>query len=198
MTENSNELQLAARDRIIKVALDLFYNQGYRATGVNEVIEKSKVAKATFYKHFRSKEELGIEYLEQVMANEEFVLHSRVDQLSDPVDRVLEVIAWLKDWAVETNYRGCAFLHMAAEEPDSGSLLRRPGVKLYESIRGVLKKLLAELKSSLPAHYGHLNEEQLSQQLIIIFAGAIALSEVHHSTHPIDEAIETAKSLIRG
>ncbi|MGB5338112.1 MAG: TetR/AcrR family transcriptional regulator, partial [Gammaproteobacteria bacterium] len=52
-----------ARARILETASDLFAAQGYRATGVNEVIEKSGVAKATFYNHFPSKDELCLAYL---------------------------------------------------------------------------------------------------------------------------------------
>ena len=50
----------------MSVAADLFYKQGYRATGVNEVIEKSGVAKATFYSHFPSKDDLALAYLRQL------------------------------------------------------------------------------------------------------------------------------------
>ena len=52
------------RERIIETALNLFYNQGYLATGINQIISESNIAKATFYAHFPSKEALCITYLQ--------------------------------------------------------------------------------------------------------------------------------------
>lgn len=53
------------RDHIINTASELFYNQGYNLTGINEIIEKAEIAKATLYSHFKSKEELIQAYLEK-------------------------------------------------------------------------------------------------------------------------------------
>ena len=53
-------------ERILAVASELFYRQGYRATGINEVIARSGVAKATFYNHFPSKEDLCLAYLQLI------------------------------------------------------------------------------------------------------------------------------------
>ena len=52
------------KQRIIETASDLFYQQGYNLTGINEVIKEAGVAKATLYHHFASKEELCLAYLE--------------------------------------------------------------------------------------------------------------------------------------
>jgi TetR/AcrR family transcriptional regulator, transcriptional repressor for nem operon len=51
------------KERLIKTAIDLFYKQGYDATSVNHIIEASATHKASFYRYFKSKEELGEEYL---------------------------------------------------------------------------------------------------------------------------------------
>jgi AcrR family transcriptional regulator len=58
------EVESQPRDRIIDTALRLFYEQGYLATGINQIIAESQVAKATFYSHFPSKENLCIAYLQ--------------------------------------------------------------------------------------------------------------------------------------
>ena len=56
---------LSSRERIIATANELFYRQGYHQTGINQIIEESGVAKATFYSNFKSKEELCVEYLRE-------------------------------------------------------------------------------------------------------------------------------------
>lgn len=60
-----SKINNSPRERILATAADLFANQGYRATGVNEVIDKQGVAKATFYNHFMTKDDLCLAYLQE-------------------------------------------------------------------------------------------------------------------------------------
>jgi AcrR family transcriptional regulator len=52
------------RERILDVATRLFYNQGTKHTGINQIIAESRVAKASFYQYFPSKEYLIIACLD--------------------------------------------------------------------------------------------------------------------------------------
>ena len=56
--------QQTPKERILKTVDRLFYEQGYLATGINQIIAEAKVAKASFYQHFPSKEALVLEYIE--------------------------------------------------------------------------------------------------------------------------------------
>ena len=53
----------AARDRILETAYELFARHGIQAIGVDEIIRQAGVAKATFYHHFPSKDDLVLEFL---------------------------------------------------------------------------------------------------------------------------------------
>jgi hypothetical protein len=53
----------APRERILGAASELFTRQGVGATGVDSLIETAGVAKATFYRHFPSKDDLIIAWL---------------------------------------------------------------------------------------------------------------------------------------
>ena len=55
--------RLGPRERILETASRLFYTQGYNNTGINQILDEAKVAKASLYLHFGSKDELGIHYL---------------------------------------------------------------------------------------------------------------------------------------
>lgn len=46
------------KESILKAAQDLFRKYGYQKTSVNEIAKKAKIAKATIYKYFESKEVL--------------------------------------------------------------------------------------------------------------------------------------------
>jgi len=57
-------MALNKRDQLIEKAQELFYREGYHATGIDRILAESGVAKMTLYKHFKSKEELILAVLE--------------------------------------------------------------------------------------------------------------------------------------
>ena len=77
-------------DRILAVAAELFYAEGLRATGVDTIIVKAGVAKATFYKHFPTKDDLVLAFLERRDRDWRAWLEERVEALSpDPAGKPL-------------------------------------------------------------------------------------------------------------
>jgi len=178
------------------VAMDLFYNQGYRATGINEVIDKSGVAKATFYNHFPSKDDLGLAYLKQVKEGEINHVEKFIRAAKGPVNRFLAVMQSVGPWLEDTNYRGCGFINMAAEVPDPKSKLRKVGREVYDEIRERVETLSEELIASDKNKYGHLDAKALSHEYIVALTGAISLAEIYHAIWPVEYAQETARRLI--
>jgi AcrR family transcriptional regulator len=182
-------------ERILAVASDLFYKQGYRATGINEVIKESGVAKATFYNHFPTKDDLCYAYLSGVRERENDYVDSFVKSAKGALNRYLAPLQSLGPWLIDTEFRGCAFLHMVAEIPDHTSPLRNVGSKLYRDETRRVRQLCDELIASDPK-YAHLDAEQLSQDYMLVFAGAIALAELYHDISPIEQGVATLKRLI--
>lgn len=185
------------RERILNVAKDLFYNQGYRATGINEVIEKSGVAKATFYNHFPSKDDLGIAYLESFINEELVQLEHVISSTKEPVKRLLKPLEFLVKWLHNTRFRGCAFLHMVGEVPDANHPLRRHGKDFYNTVTRRIHETAEELIASNPDKYGHLDAKALTASYMICFAGGIALAEIYNEDWPMFDAINTVKQLIQ-
>jgi AcrR family transcriptional regulator len=182
-------------ERILDVASDLFYRQGYRATGINEVIKESGVAKATFYNHFPTKDDLCQAYLKEVSDYELDYLDGFVAAAKGTVNRFLAPLQSLGPWLLDTEFRGCPFLHMVAEIPDHTSPLRKVGSKLYQDVTKRVRNLCDELIAA-DRKYVHLDAEQLSQDYMLVFAGAIALAELYHNISPIEQGVATLKRLI--
>jgi AcrR family transcriptional regulator len=185
-----------ARERIMDVATDLFYRQGYRATGINEVISKSGVAKATFYSHFPSKDDLGLAYLRQIMEGEIAHVDKWIRSAKGPLNRFLAVMRSLKPWLQETEFRGCAFINMASEVPDPQDSLRKVGREVYDVVRTRVSTLAAELIASDSKKYGHLDTRELTKEYMVVFTGAIALAEIYHAMWPVEHAMMTVLRLI--
>lgn len=185
-----------ARDRILEVASDLFYRQGYRATGINEVIEKSGVAKATFYNHFPSKDELYEASLNAKRDYELSTIDGIIHKHTDPRDKLVNILKWLIKWAKDTEFRGCAFLHAASEVPDPKSKIRKVGIGLYEGIRKRVDKVAIELIESDRKKYKQLDAKTVTNDFMVAFTAAVSLAEIYHSVSPIEQAIDSFERLI--
>ena len=195
----SNEKKMSeAAERIIDVASDLFYSQGYRATGINEVIKKADVAKATFYNHFPTKDDLCMSCLVALREQElNFLDHYiAATEQDDPVTHFLCVIESMKPWAKNTDFRGCGFMNIAAEIPDYTNPLRKQGINLYDEIRKRVETLTARLIQSDQKQYGHLDPELIVNSYMLSFGGAVMYLELYHAIWPIDHALDTMRHLI--
>lgn len=183
-------------DRIMDVASDLFFKQGYRATGINQIIAESGVAKATFYSHFKSKDELCKCYLENFRDDEMLNVQGFIEAAKGPVERYLAPMRSLEPWLVATEFRGCPFVNIASEVPDPTSPLRRIGMEVYSGVGRLIGTVCWELVESSPEQYGHLDPEQLAKSYQLIFGGAVALSELYHDVWPAREAEKAVARLI--
>src|SRR5580704_4766395 len=117
MQSQANQ-RTSARARIIETASTLFYAEGIHAVGVDRVVLDSGVAKATLYQHFRSKEELVAEYLQQ---RSDDWRHHFAEPIfvrpGSPAARVAKVCDTLSRSVSMPGFRGCPFINAAAEYP---------------------------------------------------------------------------------
>lgn len=187
---------ISPRERILSTAAELFFTKGFRQTGINEVISKSGVAKATFYSHFPSKDDLCLAYLQDRNISEYESIISFVNDQDTLKGRFLAVIKSVEPWLEANGIRGCAFLNMVAEVPDPESRLRQIGCNHYDMVRNLIRDLGRYLIESDEVRYGHLNAEALADDYMIILAGAIAMSEIYNSTFPVRRAIQMVSRLI--
>lgn len=180
----------------MRTAAELFYKNGYRATGINEVIDKSGVARATFYSHFPSKDALCLAYLQERNRGELQALKEAVARRQTPREKLLAVIEILEPWLVENKLRGCGFLNMVAEEPDPASPLRLEGKDHYEHTRQLVRQLAEELFAAEPEKYRQRDVASFTDDFMVIFTGTIGLADIYHATWPIEQGIRAVHRLL--
>lgn len=105
-------MNLSARDRILLTAHDLFYCQGIRATGIDQLIKESGVTKVTFYRHFPSKNNLIIEFLEYRHSTWMTWFTESVATYQNTTEALLKT---LQEWFLSSRFRGCAFINAVGE-----------------------------------------------------------------------------------
>jgi AcrR family transcriptional regulator len=187
---------LSARERILQTAADLFYRNGYRATGINKVIEKASVAKATFYAHFKTKDDLCLAYLKGRNNDEAGEIMDFVNSKTTPLERFFSVMEAQEPWAIRTNFRGCQFINMVPEVPDLESPLRAEGQRHYDWAQELVRKLAGELIESDSVAYGQLDADELTEAYMTHLAGAIALAGVYNELWPIQSGIKAVRRLV--
>lgn len=165
--------QSEARRRIVDTALDLFYRQGYLATGINQIIAEAAVSKNTFYYYFNSKEDLCVAYLQARHELWMGWLMENIAKYETPYDRLMSVFSFLESWLRKCDFRGCAFLNIASEVPDINHRLRKEVVDHKDDLRKVLRRLLEELKKS-DKQFSGIDVSFLSDALYVIFEGVIS------------------------
>lgn len=190
------ETPLSARERILQVAAELFYQQGYRATGINEVIRKADVAKATFYAHFPSKDDLCLAYLRESNVAEMAELTAFLDSRLTPWERFTGFMEAIEQWMLANNMRGCRFLNIVSEVPDPESPLRQEGMKHYDRLHALIEDMAEALVVSDKLRYGHLDTRRVADNYMVILTGAIGMAEIYHSIEPIERAKEAVLSLV--
>ncbi|XXY51152.1 TetR family transcriptional regulator [Sorangium sp. So ce269] len=133
------------RRHILEVAERLFYAEGYRAVGVDRLIAEADVAKATFYRHFRTKDELLVAVLDARDARFREWLAGRVEALAaDPRDRPLAVFDALAERFATNDFRGCAFLNtmveVASRSHPGHEAAQRHKQRLIDYLEGLLRE----------------------------------------------------------
>jgi AcrR family transcriptional regulator len=169
---SSNQGGPDVRDRILATASDLFYQHGIRAVGVDLVVEKAGVAKTSLYRHFGTKDDLVVAFLQRM--DEEF--WKTWDEVSQqhPDDGRAELKAqleWIGERVNQPDYRGCPQLNIAAEYPELGHPARKFAKEHKREMRRRLKNIAEKLKSADP--------DQLAGQLAVLINGAFVSTPMY-------------------
>jgi AcrR family transcriptional regulator len=173
------------RERILDAAADLFYREGVRAVGVDAIIATAGVAKASFYRHFRSKEDLVVEWLRSDRPRWLDRVRTETEQrASRPDERLLVFFDVVSEHVASAGYAGCPYLSTAVE-------LREPSGPL----RAVIADFLIEVETylgSLAAAAGLRAPEQLGTELRLLCGGFMTAAAVVGSSDGQSEAVRAA------
>ncbi len=106
-----------ARERILEAAYDLFAHQGTRSVGVDAIIERSGVAKMTLYRHFKSKQDLVLAFLDrrETLWTEDWLIREVSVRATDPKERLLAIFDAYHDWFQIEDFEGCTFVNVLLE-----------------------------------------------------------------------------------
>ena len=170
------------RDEILEIASRLFYEQGFGATGIKQIIEEAGIAKGTFYTHFKSKDELGLAWLKARHETWSRWLREATAEV-EGAEKILRIFDFLEEWLKDSGYRGCAFLNTKSEIPEQDNLMCQEVVAHKQGLLDQFKQMVAE-------HF-ETTETSASQDasiIFILFEGALVEAQNFHDSWPIRSA----------
>ena len=179
------------KERIIETASDLFYNNGYNQTGINQIIAEAEVAKASMYQHFRSKEDIAVAYLKQRHINWMNSLIEFVSKADSNKEKLIMSFDYLKTWLDEVNYRGCGFQNIICDLPQDQQKIKDQVLLHKNDLKDLVYKLLKESKE-----YNVDTAEEIGNELLVLMEGAIMLSQIQKGNWPILAAKNASKKLL--
>ena len=188
-TDQATGRPLKAADRIRRTAQDLFYRQGIRAVGVDEIVTQAGVTKPSLYRSFASKDELAAAYL--VEYDRDF--WQRFDKgkaryPGDPRAQLLDYLRGLGQRAAVDGYRGCGLTNAAVEYPAADHPARLVSLRNKQELRRRLRQMAAEM--------GARNADQLGDGLLLLLEGCFASGQLFGEGGPAEHLADIADAMI--
>jgi AcrR family transcriptional regulator len=182
------EYRSPARERLLAAANELFYAEGVQTVGIDRIIERAGVAKASLYNLFGSKEELVAAYLasrHDAMAGR---LTEAMEKVDDPRRKILAVFDAQAQLYARADFNGCAFLAATTEAPSQG---------LVEQAADRFRAWVRALFTDLAEQAGAPDPVSLGRQLHLLYDGAgVAGRMDHHDPELASSARHAVEALL--
>ena len=180
------------RRRILDAAYRLFRRQGYSRVSMDEIAAATTVTKRTLYYHFKSKDQLLADVLEDQHHLAFAAFRTFGDRLSGSPEEIVDgLFGQLAVWADKPRWAGSGFTRLVIELAD---LPGHPARRIARQHKAILEAHLAELLSRA----GVERPSELAREIWLLSEGAISLILVHGDRTYAAAAAVAAKRLIRG
>ncbi|TDE29495.1 TetR/AcrR family transcriptional regulator [Nonomuraea mesophila] len=178
-----------ARSRLLGTATRLFYTEGLHSVGIDRIVAEAKVTRATLYRHFPSKDELVVAYLQgadQALRDRASEAVAGGGAAADVLRTIARAIA---DDITSPGFRGCAFLNAAAEYPDPGHPVHRAVLAHREWFLRTVTDLLAQTGQTPP--------EPAGRHFVMLRDGAMAAGCLADPVEVSETFIEGIEGILR-
>ena len=174
-----------ARERLVRAAEELFYSEGIRAVGVERLLAASGVGRASFYRHFTSKDDLVVAIVRGYGEQWRGWLEQEVTARGGAPLAVFDALA---EQHAAPEFRGCASINAMVEAADSGSAAHGVAAENKEAVVDYLDGLLAAA--------GHDEHRALAEQFMLLIDGATVTALRERTRAPALRAKAIAEMLL--
>jgi AcrR family transcriptional regulator len=176
------------RTRLLATASALFYREGVNSVGVERIVSEANVTRATFYRHFPSKQDLVLAYLQSAHD----VIEERIAAaltLEDPKARLRALGEDIADQLQSPGFRGCAFIKVASEFDDPGEPVRQAVSAHRAWFAGIVRTAFADA--------GHARPDDAARHFVMLRDGAMVAGYLDESAQAADTFMRGVDGLLR-
>jgi TetR/AcrR family transcriptional repressor of nem operon len=179
----------STRTRLLEAALFLFWQNGYAATGMAEILARADVWAGSFYYFFKTKEALLLAVLEYyIQTLDLYVMGPVFSAVTDPIERVFGVLGFYRQNLIKTGCTyGCPIGRLALEIPEEQTQVHRLLADNFDGWTAAIEGCLREVRASLPPD---LDLKTLSQFVLTVMEGGVMQARSHRSLAPFDASVE--------
>lgn len=177
-------------DRILRVASELFYKQGYNSTGINQIIAEAGIAIGSLYNHFASKNDLLQAYLIKEERDWFDGLEKSIGSISDPKEKMTAIIDYRKKLQQSSQFAGCHFIKIISEIGEGNAavsgFVKSHKEKQKAVIDGIVNEYNVSHQLSDPA--------LITENIFLLIEGAVVTSTITGKNDSFDQI----KKMIQG
>jgi TetR/AcrR family transcriptional repressor of nem operon len=176
------------RERLVDVARNLFWKQGYATTGIAEILKEADAGSGSLYYFFPTKEDLLLAVLDWYKANLwAQVITPVFERVSDPIERVFGILDGYRQGLLYTKFvQGCPVGNLALELSNSHPSARKLIADNFTGWREAIKQCLDAAAGRLPAAT---DTGELALFVLTTMEGAVMLARSYRSIEPYDNAV---------
>jgi TetR/AcrR family transcriptional regulator, transcriptional repressor for nem operon len=186
----------STRQRIVEAALYLFWLRGYTATGLAEILERSKANSGSFYHFFKTKEELLLAVLDlYVQSLGAVVVQPVLSAVKDPVERVFGILEFYRNNLLATwcTY-GCPIGRLALEIPEEQYKVHKRLADNFDGWTAAVEGCLTDARDRFPEET---NLKTLSKFVLTVMEGGVMQSRAQRSIDPFDASVAHLREYFR-
>lgn len=178
------------RDRIIRVASELFYKQGYNSTGINQIIAEADIAIGSLYNHFASKNDLLQAYLIKEEQDWFEGLEKDISSASEPKEKIFAIIEYRRKLQQVSKFAGCHFIKIVSEIGDGNRAVSDFAKNHKEKQKAVISGIVKDYSKL----YRLSDTDLISENIFLLIEGAVVTSTINKKS----DSFEQIKKIIQG
>lgn len=185
--------QHSTRQRFVTAAANLFWQRGYSATSMNEILAEAESSAGNLYNYFSSKEALltdAIAELELRIMRD--AINPGADTPANPVDRIVQILDVFRDNLLSSKYqRGSPLGRLAAELGGSG-VGSDELATAFLRFRGEIGARIRQLDRAMPSD----RADELATVVVALLEGSLLQAQALRSVEPLDVCVRHVKTML--
>ena len=189
MTQRQTPAENRTRDRLLDVAMRLFWEKGYGTTSIQDILRESKVHAGSLYHFFPTKQDLLLSVLERYQQGiYPMLLEPAWNGVSDPIEKIFALLARYRQALVSTDcFYGCPIGSLALEIHEPDPPVRALLAANFNGWTSAIEKCISDAGERLPAD---IDRKQLASFVLTVMEGGVMQSRTHRSLDAFDASVK--------